>query len=477
MSGPAAVAPATSNVRAVVGLLVAFELVSGFLQGSAVPLIPEIQDRFGVGTGQAQWFTTVQYLAAAIGVPAFGRLGDLYGHRRMLRVALGCVALGTVLVACAPDLAVLLLGRALMGPLAALLPLEIGLVRDRLTVAEGRRAVGLLVGSLVLGTVLGTGLIGPLLPLLGGLGGTLTALAVLATGCVVVSYTAIPESRTRAGGRMDWRGAILLALTLVLLLGTLSKGARWGWLSPATLGGLALSAALLYGWVRLQLAAPHALVDVRAMARRQNAPAYASGFVLGAVMMAGQSVVVSYLAASPADEGYGFALATWQISVWGVVPHLMAFIASTLCATLAARTGYHRLLLLAFALLTAGYLGLIAGHDGLAPFVTANALVGLGCGLALGGLPTVIVENSTGDRTASATAVYNNLKTLGGSVGGAVFSVVLGALVTGTSDTPTLRAYVTIWSIGALAGALAVGAQLLGRRRTPSPRPAVSARV
>ncbi|MFI7382402.1 MFS transporter [Streptomyces sp. NPDC049813] len=457
-------ATAAPKVRAVVGLLVAFELISGFLQGAAVPLVPDVQEWQGISTGRAQWFTTVQYLAAAVSVPAFGRLGDLYGHRRVLRAALGTIAAGTLLVACAPNLGILLLGRALMGPLAALLPLEIGLVRDRLTVDGGRRAVGLLVGSLTLGTVLGHALVGPLLSLLGDLRATLFALAALAVACVAVSFAAVPESRTRAGGRMDWSGAALLALALIVLLGTVSRGSAWGWLSAPTLGGLLLAVVLLCGWTRLQLARPHALVDVRALARPQSAPYYASGFVLGAVMLGGQSVAVSFMAASRADEGYGFDLAAWQISLYGVVPNIAAFAGSALCAALAARIGYRRLLLTAFTLLTAGYLGLIGLHGGLVPFAVANALTGFGCGLALGGLPTVIVEGSPADRTASATAVYNNLKTLGGSVGGAAFAVALGALVIGSTDTPALAAYLTIWTCGGVACALAVGLQLRARR-------------
>ncbi|MFI0235914.1 MFS transporter [Streptomyces sp. NPDC016845] len=370
----------------------------------------------------------------------------------------------------------------MMGPLAALLPLEIGLVRDRLTVDGGRRAVGLLVGSLTLGTVLGHALVGPLLSLLGDLRATLFVLAALAVACVAVSFTAIPESRTRASGRMDWSGAALLALALVVLLGTVSRGSAWGWLSAPTLGGLLLAAVLLRIWTRLQLSRPHALVDVRALARPQSAPYYVGGFVLGAVVLGGQSVGVSFMAASPGDEGYGFDLAAWQISLYGVAPNITAFAGSALCAALAARMGYRRLLLTAFTVVTVGYAGLLVLHTEFVPFAATNDLIGFGCGLALGGLPTVIVESSPADRTASATAVYNNFKTLGGSVGGAVFAAVLGALVIDATQTPTLSAYLTIWTVAAVVCALAVALQLLARRPEPSPRgpgaavPATSAR-
>ncbi|MFP3988854.1 MFS transporter [Streptomyces sp. E11-3] len=460
---------AAPRVTAVVGLLVVFELVSGFLQGSGPALVPAVQDWQSISASQAQWYMAVQFLAAAVAAPVFGRLGDLYGHRRLVRIALVCIAAGAVLVALAPNLTVLLVGRALMGPLAALLPLEIGLVRDRLDLEGARRAVALLVGALTLGGLLGHGLAGPLLELTGGVQATLRVLAAIACACVAFSYYAIPESRTRAPGRMDWTGALLLGLALLLFLGTTARGQAWGWTSPLTLGGLVLSLSLLAWWVRLERDRPHALVDVRAVAHPRSAPYYVSGFAFGAVMLGGQAVAISFIAASTDDEGYGFGLTAWEISAWGAVPHVLAFAGASLVARVAARTGYPRLLLLAFALMAAGNVGLIAGHTTLPLFALASSVSGFGMGLALGGMPTLIAERSTPDRTASATAVYNNLKTLGGSLAGAGSAVVLGTLVVRDTDVPALSAYLTIWGLGALLCVGALILQVLTDHQTDAP--------
>lgn len=183
-------------------------------------------------------------------------------------------------------------------------------------------------------------------------------------------------------------------------------------------------------------------------------------------MLGGQAVGISYIAASTADEGYGFGLTTWEISAWGAVPHVLAFAGASLVARVAARTGYRRVLLLAFTLMAAGNAGLIAGHTTLPLFALASAVSGFGMGLALGGLPTLIVERSTTDRTASATAVYNNLKTLGGSVAGAGSAVVLGSLVVRDTDVPALSAYLTIWGLGSLLCVGALILQVLTNRQT-----------
>ncbi|NED55619.1 MFS transporter, partial [Micromonospora aurantiaca] len=89
--------PPVASVTAVVGLLVLFEVVSGFLQAGIAPVLPSIGDEWGVSDSALTWVVAVQLLSAAVSLPAFGRLGDLYGHRRMLRIALVSVAAGSIL--------------------------------------------------------------------------------------------------------------------------------------------------------------------------------------------------------------------------------------------------------------------------------------------------------------------------------------------------------------------------------------------
>ncbi|MGQ4269105.1 MFS transporter [Nocardiopsis changdeensis] len=452
---------ATTGVVAVVGLLVFFELTSGLLQGSITPLLPPLREELDISGADLHWIHAVQYLSAAVSVPVFGRLGDLYGYRRMLRVSLACIAVGSVVVALAPTLGVLLVGRALLGPLAALLPLEIGLVRDRLSPEQGRRAIGMLVGSLTLGSLLGVLLVGVLQTALGDVRVTLGILAVLAAGCLALSYFKVPESRNRASGRMDRAGGILLGLALVSLLGGVSQGNELGWTSPVVLGGAVLAVVLLVLWVRVELRSENPLVDVRAVAHPRIAPQYLGGFTLGVIMLGGQSIAVTYLSSDPERTGYGFGLDVMSIGLVIAVPTVLAFIGASGIAPIATRLGYRRTVGLSFVLMAAGTVGLAAAWASLPAFVSCFAVAGLGFGLALGALPTVIVEDSAEDRSGSATAFYNNLKTLGGSVGGALTASLLGMFLIQGTDLPSLDAYRAVWGISA---ALAVVTAVLAGR-------------
>ncbi|MER5184528.1 MFS transporter [Streptomyces sp. NPDC002896] len=454
-----------TRVRAVVGLLVFVELTSGFIQGGTTPLIPAMRDALGVSTGDAQWITAVQFLAAAVSVPVFGRLGDRYGHRRMLRVAVLCITVGCVVVALAPNLGLLLLGRVLLGPLAALLPLEIGLCRDRLSTADNRKAVGMLVASLALGSMIGSFLSSPLHHLLGDVRFTLWAFAVLAALCAAVAYLGVPESRERASGRMDWAGAGMLSVSLVLFLTAISRGSDWGWLQPGTLGTILVALALFAGWVRWELRHPAPLVDVRAVAGRRVAPHLLTTFMLGVIMLAAPVVSITYLEAAPDEDGYGFGLSALEIGIWGGIPHILAFLAASRSGALAERIGMRRLLLIGLVLLTAGQAGLIAAHSSLYLFALAYSVAGAGMGLAISGLPTVIVEASPTDRSASAVAVYSNVKTIGGTIAGGLFATLLGTLVTSGTDIPTLSAYLLVWGLCTAGAAAALLVTLITRPR------------
>ncbi|MEU3664209.1 MFS transporter [Streptomyces sp. NPDC032940] len=467
----------TASVGAVVGLLVLFEVTSGFLQGGIAPLLPAIGTELGISDADLNWVISAQLLAAAVSVPAFGRLGDLYGHRRMLRISLVCVTVGSLLVAFAPSLPVLLVGRVLLGPLAALLPLEIALVRDRLSVEQARSAIARLVGALTLGTLLGGVLMGLAHKATGDVRITLLVPALLAGVCVPVSFRAIPESTRTAGGRLDWPGVSLLSVTMLLLLSGVSAAKTGPLLSGAVLVPVLLGVLTGAGWAVRELRVAEPLVDLRALADRSVAPYFLSAVAFGVVYFGSLAPDATFLAADPERSGYGFELSALAISLVALPAGVAAVIGSSLTARIAGRLGYRTTLIAAFALIGAGFLATAAFHTAIWQLVAAKVLAGAGMGVALGAMPTVIAEASAPSRTGVTTALYNNVKTLGGAIAGAVIAVILAAPATetgtspsGTTVAPSESGYVTVWMICALLCLGAAAAVALVRRTTPVER-------
>ncbi len=449
------------KVSAVVGLLVLFEITSGFIQGAVAPLLPDLGAEMGISDANLNWVISVQLLAAAVSVPAFGRLGDLYGHRRMLRVALACVAVGSVLVVIAPNLPVLLAGRALLGPLAALLPLEIALVRDRLPVDLARRAIARLVGALALGGLLGGVITAGLHQLIGDARLTLAIPAVLAVICVPVSFLAVPETSRLATGKLDVPGVAALSVSMVALLTGISL------LSSSTAAGALLTllgVAGFAGWVLLELRTAEPLVDLRALAGRHVAPFFLCSFVFGIVYFGSQAPDATFLAADRDTTGYGFGFTALQISLVALPAAVAAVVGSNLTAVIAGRFGYRPTLIAAFLTIGATFLAQALLHDELWQLLLFKLPVGLAAGVALGAMPTVIAETADPSRTGITTALYNNVKTLGGAVAGAVVAAILAALVQAGGSTPTEGAYITVWLMCSLLCVGAAAAALFARR-------------
>ncbi|MEU3897183.1 MFS transporter [Streptomyces sp. NPDC045251] len=462
----AGTAPAAS-VTAVVGVLVLFEAMSGITQMGNAPLLPDLAAAYGLGDGAANWIGAVQLLAATVCVPLFGRLGDLYNHRRMLRVALVCVATGSVLVALARTPALLWTGRALQGPLAALLPLEIALVRDRLSVPDARRAIARLVGALTVGGLLGAALMGAAAGALGDVRAALLIPAGLAAVCVPLSFVAVPESAAAGGSRMNWAGFALLALGASTLLAGISALEQGGGAGAWVIGALVPGAALLAVWVRVELRRPGPLVDVRSPADRRTGPFYLAAAGFGVVYFAAQAPDTTFLAADPRDTGYGFAMSSADISLV-LLPAIVAAVAgSAVTVPLARRIGYRSTLACAFALVAVSFLVLAVRHGAVGEIVAVKVVTGLGLGVALSAVPTVIVEAADRSRSGVATALYNNVKTFGGAIAGGLMAAVPATSSHATTPpdaAPEEGAYVVVWLLCAGCAAAASGAALPARR-------------
>ncbi|MFD6296428.1 MFS transporter [Streptomyces sp. NPDC060235] len=452
--GPEPAAPA--SVTAVVGLLVLFELMSGFLQTGIAPLLPELGARHGVDDSALNWVVSVQLLAGAVMVPVFGRLGDLHGHRRMLRLAIAAVAAGTLLVALAPAFPVLLLGRVFQGALVALLPLEIALVRDRLPVEQARRAIARLVGALTLGSLLGAVVMGAAAKAVDDIRLVLLVPAVFALLCVPVSFLRIPESARAAEGRLDWAGAVLLGLALLFLLAAVSRVEHDGWAPTTVLLPMAVAAVLICLCVRVELRSEDPLVDLRAMKGRGVGRLYLVSFFFGVMYFGSQSPNATFLAADPAADGYGFALRPLDISLVGLPGAVAALTTSACAALIARRLGHRTTLMTAFGLMTAGFLGLAALHETIWQVAVCVLVCGTGIGAALGVMPTVIVEATAPERTGVASALYNNVKTVGGAVSGGVVASLLASHTGSGGSAPYESGYTAVWSLCAVCGICAI---------------------
>ncbi|MFE3556219.1 MFS transporter [Streptomyces sp. NPDC059193] len=214
-------------------------------------------------------------------------------------------------------------------------------------------------------------------------------------------------------------------------------------------GPLLLGTALLAVWVRVELRRTDPLVDVRALDGRQAGPFYLASASFGVVYFAAQAPDTMFLAADPHTTGYGFGMSSTQISLVLLPAIVAAIIGSAVTVPLGRRIGYRSTLASAFVLVMASFLALAALHDSVVEIVTAKIIAGLGLGIALSAMPTVIVEAAERSRSGVATALYN---------GGGLMAAVLATSSHGTGaptspEAAREGAYVVVWLMCAAGAA------------------------
>ncbi len=461
------------SVVAVIGFLVFVELCSGVLQGALPSVLPVIGETLKVSSGDLNWVSSLPLLIAGLSLPLLSKLGDAYGHRRIIRITVVLVAIGTVVAATADNIGLLLVGEALQGVYVAWLPLEIAIVRDRIDPKRSGAAIGLLVGALSAGVTLGTLGIGLLSKQASGMHALLWLPAAFILACLPVVFFLIPDSTTRDRDRIDWLGPSLLSLGLGAALLGLARGAAWGWSSPQILALFIVAVVLLAGFAGVELRVPAPFVDLRMIAGRTMAPLYILSFVLGCTLY-GSLTAGATFSATPKIFGFGFGLDTLDRALITVPSTVAMFLAATIADRVVHAVGARAAVTSAFALVAIGYAGTALFHAQLWPYIVTGILTWIGIGLVLGALPSVIMGGLRADQTGVGLGLYNTLKSLAGAAVGAGFAVIMNQnllkLPIPGVQLSNEHAYVLVWSV--CAAIAVVGALVATAIRKPTVTPA-----
>ncbi|WP_459709734.1 MFS transporter [Actinophytocola sp. KF-1] len=425
------------------------------MQTLVIPLIPSLPAILHTDASDASWVITVTLLAAAVITPVSGRLGDLYGKRRVLLVSVAVLVAGSVVSALASSLVPMVVGRGLQGCAMGVIPLGISIMRDILPAERVGTAIAMMSATLGVGGAIG-------LPLSAVIAESSSwrVLFWLSAGlgavCLALLWTVVPDSSVRAPGRFDVLGTLGLATGLVCLLLAITKGATWGWGSPTTLGLLAAAVVVLVVWGFYQLRVRYPLVDLRVSARRPVLFTNLASVLVGFSMYS-MSLVLPQLLQAPAITGYGLGQSMVAAGLWMAPGGLVMMALSPVSAGITRRRGPRTSLMVGAAIIAVGYLvSTLLLHNAFEVMV-AGIIVSSGVGIAYAAMPGLIMGSVPLHETASA----NGLNSLARSVGTAVSSAVMATLLAhmtitvGPLTVPSLTGFRVAFLIA--AGAAAVG--------------------
>lgn len=439
--GPAVGDGGGPRARLTVPVLAFGGILMAVTQTVVVPLLPDLPRLTGSSPGAVSWLVTATLLSGAVLTPVLGRAGDMYGKRRVLLLALGLMAGGSVLCALTSDIRLLIAARALQGASASVVPLSISILRDELPPRRTASAVALMSSTVGIGAALGLPL-AALIVQYADWHAMFWVTAALSTAGLLLARWAVRESPVRSPGRFDTWGALGLAAGLVCLLLAVSQGGQWGWGSGPVLGLFAGAVVILTVWWRMQLRAKQPLVDLRLASGRRVALPHLTALLAGFAFYA-NSLVTAQLVQAPAESGYGLELSIVATGLCLLPNGVIMLALSPVSARVSTARGPRVTLALGGAVMALGYAVRVVDSRELWVIMLGAAIVSTGTTLAYSALPTLILRAVPVEQTASANGVNVLMRTIGQSVSSAAVAAVLvrHTASAGGVEFPTLGGY------------------------------------
>lgn len=385
--------------------------------------LPTLAPALGANASELQWFVSAYTLVLAAGVLPGGLLGDRFGRKKVLVLALVIYAAGSVLAATATNPGMFIGAQAVLGLGAAfVIPLVLSGLTVMFTAEERPRAVGIWAAANFLALPLGPIVGGWVLSNLWWGWVFLMNLPVLALALVAV-LVLLPESRSPERPALDPVGIATSSIGLAVLTYGMVKAGQDGWGSAGSLGGVVGGLVLLVAfgfWEKTR--GTRALIDLTLFANKR--------FLWGTII-AGLGIFAFFGLMYAAPQYFQAVLGT---DAMGSGVRLLPLLGGMMVGAggadrIAAKAGAKITVTLGFLIL-AGALFLVTlttATSGYGLAATWSALGGLGAGLALATASSAALAAITEDRAGVASALMQAVQKLGTPLAAAILGSVMNA--------------------------------------------------
>lgn len=382
--------------------------------------LPSLKSAFSASTQDVQWVVIAYLVALTSSLVAAGRLGDLFGRRRLLLAGIGLFVLAGAAALFAADLWVLVLARAVQGLAASvLMSLTVAMVGDLVPRERTGSAMGLLGTVSAIGTALGPS-VGGLVIAGSGWSGVFGLMALAGTISFAFALRLLPPDEAANTERppFDFAGALLLAVSL----GTFALAVTIAASTFVTFLLLGVSTASIFAFVRVETTTAAPLVQLAMLGKRGISAGLISIALVSTIVMTTLVVGPFYLSGT---LGLGPAVTGLVMSIGPVVSALVGLPAGRLVdrfgSTAAISIG------LAGVLLGTLSMALLAPTLGTAGYAVSLVIVTAGYALFQAANNTAVMSSAGKEQRGVASALLalaRNLGlVLGASAMGALFAV------------------------------------------------------
>ncbi|WP_307798170.1 MDR family MFS transporter [Actinoplanes flavus] len=374
------------------------------------------------------WATTAFLITSTISTPLYGKLSDIYGRRPFFLLAIAIFIVGSFLCGLSDNMWQLAAFRAIQGLGAGgLMSLALAIIGDIVPPRERAKYQGFFLAVFGTASVLG--------PILGGFFAGADQILFtdgwrwvfylnvpigLAAMAVVARVLHLPHHRV--DHRIDWPGALTLILGLVPLLTVAEQGRDWGWTSGRSILCYVIGVVGLIGFVLAERAyKDEALLPLALLGKRTVAVGVTASTILGMAMFGGLMTVPLYL---QIVKGSSATVAGLQM-----IPFVVGIMGgSIISGQLIAKTGRYRIFPIVgsvFMVVALFLFSLIGADTPLWRTMLVMVLMGLGLGSNMQPMITAVQNAVSPREIGTATGAVTFFRSMGGTLGTAVFLSVL----------------------------------------------------
>lgn len=455
---PAAPELSKSRFYAVMGVLMLVEVLSSLEHSMVITALPTVTREFK-SVAAAGWLVTIFLLAQAATAAIGGRLGDIFGRRRVLFIVVALCGIGSLISALGGSLEAILIGRAIQGASGAILPLCYGMTRE-LTKTSTAIWIGLLTGAYSFSAAIGY-ILGGYLADMGNWRYVFYTTTIYAAALLPLILLIVPRTFATTGSRkVDLVGAVVFAPAIAAVLFGISQGAAIGWAAVGSWGFIATGGAALAFWAWYEARHENPLINVRLLKQRPIALGNTCG-VLASLGMMQLPLVTMLLLQQPRLAGVGLAVSATVAGFLKLPSNVAALAAAPISGWIADKRSSRAALFAGAVLGALAWTSLYLFHDTVLQVVAGSVLCGFASTMLLAAIPNMVLEGAPLDRSSEVTGMSAVIRAVAAGIGAQVITMLLASSRVQEPGTgaffPTEDAYkLTFAFVAATAAMIAV---------------------
>ena len=409
----------------VIIVLASIAIMVMYVEAMAFPSLEKVMASFNLKYPQdaalASWVITIYLVVGAVAIPVFGKLGDIYGKKKMLTIAMVIYSIAVTLTGFSRDISssfyVMLGFRAFQGLGMSMFPLAFSLIRDEFPVERIAVAQGIVSAMFGVGTGVGFVLGGFVVDRWGWQWTYHTVVPFVLLATAFVAFR-IRESPVKLKSKVDYVGAGFLGLSLFSFLVGVTEGDNRGWTDIVILSLFAIAVLSMVGFVIRQSDTKYPLVRPSLMKVRDIAITNVIAFMIGFGLFGAQSVIALM-------AQFKFGLDPLKTGFLLVPVSIVSFIMGPTVGMLVKRRGPKWAIVAGMIIPIIGFTYLYFFHETKQDLVIGITIMGGGLSFAMVGSINMIIISTPQRETAISSAMNMIIRTSGGVVGPAIATVII----------------------------------------------------